>query len=327
MNEHELEAHLEGRFSGEEVQTPVEEEPSTEPAEVVADTSEEPAASEAATEEPEEGEDPVQKYLAKYDGDTEKALRAAVEAQSLLGRQGSELGDVRKELQELKSMLEPEPVEQFPVTDDLVSQVQQAAYDNGAQAAMWALQNQPSLYETAIRTWAEYDPVSATRFDTDRRNEAYQYQMQAQIAPVIAPVIATTNRDKFLQAWGQVKESIAPDLDQHGPALLELAKESPEVIAVLENGDPESRVKVIQSLYWMAKGRASAPLSEAAQAAQQSAAEQAQQLRVAAAVGTQTSGHPAERPSAQEEGMDAFRQAFLEEAVGIGALKPEALND
>ena len=59
----------------------------------------------------------TEEYLAKYDGDLTKALNAAANAQSLIGRQGNELGDVRRELQELRERLDTRAADRAAVPD------------------------------------------------------------------------------------------------------------------------------------------------------------------------------------------------------------------
>lgn len=99
----------------DEPKTPDEEEEVVVevPSEEVED---EEASSEEEEPEPSGDEEPsasyssddaqIQAFLARYDGDVEAALKAAVNQDSLLGRQGRELGELRAHAAQLQSSLE-----------------------------------------------------------------------------------------------------------------------------------------------------------------------------------------------------------------------------
>lgn len=311
MNEHELELALEGRAAEEAAQTPEETGLEEAPAAVAETVSEQEPAQ----------PDPVQEYLAKYDGDTEKALRAAAEAQSLIGRQGSELGAIRQEIQALRQQFEPQAPEgpqYVEVDDNLVSWAHEiAASENAAQGAEWALQHQPMLYDTIIQGWAAVDPVSANRFETVKALQAQQAQIYQQLQPVVAPVVRQQAQDQFTAAWVKVKNE-TPDLDAVTPQLLQVAEQNPELLVVLQNGTQEARERVIRSLYWQAKGMNVAPLEGAVQQAAVYAADGAAALRNQAAVATMTASAPA-TPVRGDTHLDEWRNEFRAAGVELGA--------
>ncbi len=85
-------------------------------------------------------EDPeVAAYLERYQGDPDKALKAAVEASKLIGRQGNELGEARERLARLEGTVEAlrtavppaqAPQAQF-ITPEVIESVETAVAEQG----------------------------------------------------------------------------------------------------------------------------------------------------------------------------------------------------
>lgn len=256
--------------------------------------------------------DPVQEYVAKYGGDTEAALKAAVEAQSLIGRQGQELGTIRQELQGLKEALAPPVQEQqyVPVDDALVNWANEIAYsENWQQGAEWARVNQPALYETIMNGVYETNPKDASRYEMAQATSYQQSQLLNQIAPQIAPLVADAGRQQFMNAWQTLKPTFT-DIDEMSAPMLEVAQSNPQLLAGLQNPNPDTQRETIANLYWIAKGKATTPLQGVVSAAAADQAAQAQQLRAAAAVGTATASAPQAPPSDEKPELSEWRSAL-----------------
>jgi hypothetical protein len=129
---------------------------------------------------PAEQEDPVAKLLAEYDGDANKALAAQLEKsanlESVLGRQGEELGSLRQlpeQLAELRGRVEgmaqtaPAAAPQPFVSAAQIGQAFSESDDpdrDGPAIMEWVVENAPDMIEQTVRVWKDYDPVGAADF-------------------------------------------------------------------------------------------------------------------------------------------------------------------
>lgn len=267
------------------------------PAEPVADTVEETAAPEpqgedtASQDQPRAKDPDVERFLAKYDGDIEKALKGAVEQSSLVGRLGQELGELRSKVEDL-----PQPQAAAPPNlDDLIQERPQ-------DVAMWALQqgNQQPVYEAAMESWFEQDPMRAARFEQELRMEMLRSEFDAKQQP-------------FQQTLKQQAEQAAvgefarqnPDVHLFADKIQEIAAQNPVLGKLLGSDDPAEKVGALGVLYQLAKGTsvAAAPAQpdtltdEARATALAQAAAQAEQDKAAAAVITGGNTNTGDQPS------------------------------
>lgn len=307
ISEAELAAALE---SG----TPVAEETPAEP------VVEEAPPAEAETEaEP----SPVQKYLEKYGGDVDKALAAAAEAQSLIGRQGGELGELRQELAAIREAVTPQEP-QLEYNEQTSTWAQEiGAAPNFYEGADYALQKgNTQLYDEIMETAYLTYPKEAARYEIALAQRTAQQQLMSQIGPVLAPVQQRTAQEQFTEAWRSVATQI-PDLSEFTPQLLEVAQQNPEMLQALQSPDQTSRERVIRNLYAIAKFGAAAPLSAATAQAVQDTTAQAEALRRAAAVGQATSQGPGTPPAEETLAGGWLDKRVLHEEMG---LTPEDLE-
>jgi hypothetical protein len=94
-----------------------------------------------------------------------------------------------------------------------------------------------------------------------------------------------------------------------------VANTAPEVVGILQKGDYDSKKRVLESLYWMARGRASDNLAEVAQEAAQQQTEESRARKTGAQV---ASANTAPQTSAGRDGaIDRFRQGIVEADVGF----------
>jgi hypothetical protein len=241
----------------------------------------------------------VASFLAKYDNDPIAALKAATQAQSLIGRQGGELGEVRRELQELKEALASGALTpQAPV--DWESEID----NNPAYAAQLAVHHQNvDALTAAIDAWKEVDPFNAGVFLTSLQME----MAQAALEPAQQPAPPA---DAALDAEVAKVVQKHPDLEKFLPKIGEVAQEQTLLRNALENGaTPQERAQALEALYLIARGRDTDTLAKtAATTVKLRTKEAAAPARRDAAVVTTRSQSAA--AGAQPTGADAFRQAF-----------------
>lgn len=154
----------------------VEETEVVEPVEVV-DSEEEAIPADVGTDAPAEltAEEEEVLYLelddetqtlidTKYGGDINKALVALREGQSLIGRQGTELGDLRKQMEDLAALVQQGQVMAQPYTTEWPDEF---AEPNEAAAAYRAIAEEAfarediDTFSSALDAWVAQDPASA----------------------------------------------------------------------------------------------------------------------------------------------------------------------
>ena len=308
-----------------------------------------PASSEETSpaEGPEEGQPAAEAaanpalaaLLEQHGGDPEAALEALItereNAQSLIGRQGNQLGELRSELDQLKGYVEalgsqPEPRADLPlVNDDIVEGLESLQEQRGTRGMMdWVIENRPDLIETAEQVWAAEDPVMAAGFRA--RREAFQILGEREQAPaqVSDPVIESMRAERALgntidqaradlgiseQDWPAVRDHITAVFeDENTPSLIKNA---------VVSTDPEQQLEGMKNLMQVARSRAAAAATaDATTQATAAAAEQAADRKKAATVVTgalRPSGvaQPAPGEQTSEERKSAFKEALLKTEV------------
>lgn len=173
-------------------------------------------AGDAGTEQPggdtsEESVDPeVAAFLAKYGGDEKAALKAAVEAQSVIGRQGQELGQLRTEQAKLQGQVEAllaQPRQSGPVlsneqiTEVATSRVEELGYTAAAAEAanVGHSTGDERAYKSIMEQWMIEDPAAAMDFNTD-----FRLWQREQRAAAAAP-----KEEPGVPAWAQRAEEQA----------------------------------------------------------------------------------------------------------------------
>lgn len=248
-----------GQFASvEEPEAPVddaeEEAPAVEPEAPAQDTAE----GDEITEEDEgdivlELTPELESLLEKYDGDLGKALTALQDSQSLIGRQGNELGDVRKELEALRLQLENQPVQQpwTPYENDLD--------ENPQGLVMEALDRGDGVTMTkALRAWASLGPeesFEATMF----ANQLAEYQRQAQAQMAAQPM---DTPEQPAQDIGEVMKGVLerhPDAREYADEVASIQSSFPTLQEELQYGDAAQKARAFEQLLVIAKGRAATP--------------------------------------------------------------------
>ena len=244
-----------GKFAPKE-----EEAEDDEDSVAVSETEQEVSSEALEVEESEEGEseelvfevdDPeVAALLDKYQGDPVKALKAAAEAQSLIGRQGAELSElrsIREQLSNLQSRMTPyrSSIDEDPAS--LVQEVLERAIQTG--------QFDDGVYDAAIQAWGEEDPVAATRLDTRvqlARAEAERIVAQGDSQ--------TTTLDSEFAALKQRH----PDVEKFLPSIAKIVEDRPLWREAISQGDPRTRAQAFEDLYLLARSQSDSSDTSAA---------------------------------------------------------------
>lgn len=223
------------------------------------DEAEEPEAQEVeATADDElvfELDDPeIIELLDKYDGDVIKALKASREAQSLIGRQGSELGEVRKELEKLREAMQqaPPPQQYFgPYRSDVDENPEGLVQEVLERAMVPGGQFDEATYAVAIEAWGEIEPFKAASLNA-------QVQMALQVA---AQAVATgpppeeTSAGATLESEFTALKERHPDVENHLPGIEKVLAERPHLAAAVAEGDPRARAQAFEDAYLLARSQ------------------------------------------------------------------------
>jgi hypothetical protein len=250
-----------GRFTkAEQEETPDEEV-----------AAEEESAPETTEEQPEETADEdedivleidedLQAVLDKYDGDVTKALRALGESQSMIGRQGNELGELRAQLNEMKQLME-QGFTQRPQQPQFISPYVNDIDDNPQGLVMEALErgDVPTV-ERALRAWGEFEPFEAATFLMTLQQQAAA--QSAAVAP--APTESTTPQGPTIEAAMSEVVSRHPDVEKYLPQVEQVAQEFPTLRDSMRSGNPAAQAQAFEELLKIAKARSQGSDTQAA---------------------------------------------------------------
>lgn len=230
----------------------------------------------------------------KYGGDIGKALEALQEAQSVIGRQGTELGELRELRTQVDSLRELMTLQQQASSVDW----DEAIADNPEQAVHLALQYQnPQAFEEALESWAATEPIKAFTF--------LQEIQQAVTAP------PPTSLESEMEAL----RGRYPDIQQRLPAIEKAAGERPALARLLNDEDPRTRAQALEDLYHLSAGAGTPDTSKAAKRIVLQARAEADAAKADAAVvsASNTAPPPAPAPSG-----DQMLAETLQEYLGLG---------
>lgn len=196
--------------------------------------------------------------LAKHGNDPVAALAELNErfsnAQSVIGRQGNELGQVRQEIAELRGELRgvssaiTSPTPQV-TTDDLSEMISSRG---GANVAMWAVQNgDDALVEATIREWAKQNEIEGeSTFEPLAFRQDWLAFKASQSAP--KPETTTPSRDPYVAKLEQqeqmsgalgVLQAQSPDWETFAPHLMTALENSPKaVLEMVTSQDPQVQI-------------------------------------------------------------------------------------
>ncbi len=224
--------------------------------------AEEEVEAEATTEEIEElilELEPDHPFFAKYGGDPDKALKALEEAQSMVGRKGQELGDVRQELQQLRELVQQgqqqqhfQPAYYGPYESDIDENPEALVYE--------ALERgDGQTVQKAIEAWGEIEPFKAATFVTVALPQMLQSLTEPQEQYQAQPAPTTDLASEFASFMER-----HPDANQHLQGINQVLMERPHLAAAVQDGDPKARTQAFEDAYLLARSQSSASDTSAA---------------------------------------------------------------
>jgi hypothetical protein len=225
--------------------------------------------------------DPVQALLAKYGGDQQKALQAAVEAQSLLGRQAQELGEARKANEEWAQWAEyqAQQAQQVAQQSQGISGWEDLIDENPAQATQMAFQQgNRAAYQAAVQAWEELSPGAPQNWYDNQ-------QIKGALAAQHQQADYARRENAGMEAVNSVVERY-PDLPDLVDRMVEIAPNYPHEVMALASGNMDVAAPAIESLYLKARGLTSDTLANTAQSLARKQTEEEMRVRQEASVAT-----------------------------------------
>lgn len=335
-----LGAFFQAEMADQQADTPSDDGPAAETAEPEASEPQpEPEAepeveAEAEAEKPEPPRDDAGRFLPhkftdpeiqglveKYGGDVNQALKAAVEAQRLIGRQGQELGELRKQMEETLEQRLTQFQQQTQQAQYAPSMVQSYIDDGNYYAAAETARQtgNQALLGHVLSSWGADSPYEATVYTSALQQQEFARQIEerlGQFREMAQPITQITSQQKMGQALTEFSEG-KPDMQQVAPEMLKVAEQSPTVVALLAQDDPQVRAEVLDYLYTKARARIGDTLATAKQNADAQAQDEARQAKQQATVGSSATGSQAKPKSKQDTFMDEFRKVLFDDSTSI----------
>jgi hypothetical protein len=234
----DFEAALAAKVAASDEATTTEETP----AEPEAENVEQEVASEETTEE--QPRDDKGRFTSKFKS-WEEAEKAAEEAQKVIGRQGSELGELRQMVEQIQARQEPQSF----------GKLQEALEENPQGVAMWALQNgNEEVLDKAIDAWyekglVEEDPRvlrEVNRFERALEMAQFKNEFATELKPTLENVKSDAQSRAVALAQRELRANY-PDFDQVMESVTEddLQGLSPSYIRQLRDSDPKAAFEVM----------------------------------------------------------------------------------
>jgi len=282
---------MEGAVPVQASDQPLDPEPEA-PVEQVAEDTSEQTQQEAPAVEP-SVEDLRQQLAA--------AQARLEEKDSFIGRQSSEVGELRQAISDLQQRIttvqQQEPASPtMAITQDLID-----TNPGLATQAAFAQKNEQVL-AIAFEAWKDEDPFAAASWRADQILAAKEAEFNARIAEVqtkveaaTAPLAETRAQQQWAEAFNVAKAGRPDFLENAERLLTEVAPQYPDLAELLQNGDAKAKATALTSLYALDKmGNPQAVQAQLAEQTAEAAQEAAAALRAAQAVsGQTTAGQPA----------------------------------
>lgn len=255
----------------------------------------------AAVEEGEEvAADPERPgWLPEQFASPEELARSWQEAQSMIGRQGQEYGEIRKELERLQSTIsdtqppaaydEDNPAATAHLAFDSISRAVKAGREPNERDVMALRQ--------AVEIWKDEDPFAAAVWVSTRQREQEIARLQSQYEDRLSAIQPLIFQSQAGQVVDQVRARF-PDFDTYLTALSEVFANDPRLIEAL--GDPDRRDWAMTTAYKIAKADSVGNLSQAAQDAATQEAQESRAARQQAFVAAGSQRNEPESKSADE---------------------------
>lgn len=259
-------------------------------------------------EEQQEQQEERPEWLPQQFKTPEDFARSYGELQSVLGRQGQELGELRK----LAEQIAAEPRQQAPPT-----QVAAAIEENPEAVAYWAAENgNEQVLDQAIVAWTQKAMdegdgsalVEAQRFSREIDLARLRHDFAQEVRPSIESVAAENGKRALALARRELATQY-PDFDQVMESITEaeVAGLDPNLLGQLQKTDPKAALETVYR--WVAVGRTTPARVAAQDEAAVEAARQASLAEKRQATVATSSAAPA---VAQKTNVEQFKDWLLE---------------
>ena len=242
------------------------------------------------------------------------------DAQSFIGRQAEEIGQLRQAAQQPQQAPAPLPV---PMVDQ---QTAEAAFNmvenSGFQASMmWALNNRPDLHDVILQAGRDLDLPEARQYEI---NLAVQEALMAREAaapqqPGVDPFVQNLKTQDTMRTVVAKIKGDTPDFVQLQPHVQKALEEQSLLAELVGSGDPDRVEQGLRLATGVARGYAASELATAAAQQASAGAAQREAAKVAAGVATGsarvgTGGETSEAPTEEQraEAVKAFKAAIME---------------
>lgn len=244
-----IESAFDDELAGEAEPAPETEteEPTEEEAEEEEETEEEEEVDEDGDEEEvEEEPEPaaystedveIQAFLSKYEGDPEKALRAAVELQRVLGRQGTENGELKQQVEQLSG--EVRRLQMFGgAGNELLTEEQRGWVEEALGSGNPALyvqravdENEFELARAVCRAYAHDDPYTAVRLGAEI--DAIEEQITSYVPPLDQGRLLQAMEEQFpdMPAYSSQMANLFGVLGDNHPSVQDARSNDPATAA------------------------------------------------------------------------------------------------
>lgn len=286
-----------------------------------------------------DGEDPeVAALLEKYGGDQQKALRAAVDAQKLIGKQGNELGEYRREFEERIADVQVQAQAQIQA---IQAQQQQQHYTAQAPASINVALEQGNYFAAAETARQTNDPVLINHVmtqwfaDPDQAFGAQQYdkwltqqELRAEFSQLlderlggitdnVQPLMRQQEQAEFTQEFAEFAAA-RPDVQQLAPTMMQVAQDQGEDLQKRwSEGGVRGRAAIMKELYYEARDRVGDTLATAAATAATQAAEAAHTAKTQATVGSPSTQSQAKTLTKNQQIKAELREILFDNPTSI----------
>lgn len=267
-------------------------------------------AAETVEIESDDGQPPEQEQipLEEPEPEPEPEVDQQAELNKKLGQLLNDNAELRRQLEQQAA--QPEPQQQYapPLTD--IGWFDEMADSDPSTAANWALQNgQTHLFDRAVRTWYEQDPVAAGRYERQLEQAMLLQNMQQAVAPQMQKAQELANRTELegaMQAVAGRHDDFAEVMGTLTPESMQTIVQSGLPAAILEQGlqgSQEEKERVFETLYRWQKADMAGQLVQAAREAPARVSEEARDAKREAFVGSAATTTPDEVPETEQERM------------------------
>lgn len=220
----------------------------------------------------------VEAYLAKYGGDLGKALEAATNAQSKIGEQGNELGQLREQLARIEQGLTAGTFEPYEWPDPELDEPMDAVNGYHRVAEQAFARQDAEAFQAALTAMNQIDPIRTQMYAENKARQVAASQAVQEPAQQLDTLVSDFRAKNPDIEKPEVQQALSAELEKF-----------PTLAGIIQNpnGDPAERVRVLQEMYDRVASRQTADtVRQAARRVTIRTSEEARAARAAARVAT-----------------------------------------